>query len=99
MELRNPKVDLVATYLNISKDPETSGRTAEILAPSLDQRVASRNASEASRGRSRHHAFELHPEAQDQKLAAIKEKADGFDDYLYPAQVNPPPGDAESFDS
>ncbi len=31
MNLRNRQVELVATYLDISKDPEIAGRTAEIL--------------------------------------------------------------------
>ena len=96
MDLRNPKVESVATYLDISKDPETSGRTAEILAPSLDQ--ASSMAKTLQKLPEVARAITLSsfiPEAQDQKLAAIKEKADGLHDYLYPAQVKPPPGDAE----
>ena len=96
MDLRNPKVESVATYLDISKDPETSGRTAEILAPSLDQ--ASSMAKTLQKLSEVARAITLSsfiPEAQDQKLAAIKEKADELHDYLYPAQVKPPPGDAE----
>ena len=35
MNLRSPDVELVATYLDLKKDPETAGRTIEVLAPSV----------------------------------------------------------------
>ena len=96
MDLRNPKVESVATYLDISKDPETSGRTAEILAPSLPQANSMaktlRELPEVAR------AITLQsfvPEGQDRKLESIKQAADSLHDDLNPAQVLPPPSDAE----
>ena len=35
MDLRNPHVESVATYLDLKKDPEMSGQTIEVLEPSL----------------------------------------------------------------
>jgi hopanoid biosynthesis associated RND transporter like protein HpnN len=96
MDLRNPKVESVATYLDISKGPEVAGRTAEILAPSLDQANDMAKTLQALPEVAR--AITLSrfiPEGQDQKLAAIKEKADLLHDNLHPAQVKALPTDAE----
>lgn len=96
MDLRNPKVELVATYLDISKDPEVAGRTAEILAPSLDQANEMAKTLQALPEVAR--AITLSsfiPEGQDQRLAAIKEKANLLHDNLHPAQVKALPTDAE----
>ncbi len=96
MDLRNPNEELVATYLDISKNPETSGRTAEILAPSLQE--ASRMAKTLSALPEAARAITLEsfvPEGQEQKLKAIKEAADGLHDGLYPAKAAPPPSDED----
>ena len=96
MDLRNPKVELVATYLDISKDPEVAGRTAEILAPSLDQANEMAKTLQALPEVARTITLSSFvPEGQDQKLAAIKEKAGLLHDNLYPAQVKRQPTDAE----
>ncbi len=96
MDLRNPNVESVATYLDISKDPEMSGRTAEVLAPSLKQADSLAKTLQALPEVAR--AITLSsfvPEGQNQKLAAIQEKANDLHDNLYPAQVSPAPSDAE----
>ena len=96
MNLRNPKVELVATYLDISKDPEMAGRTAEILAPSLGQANKLAKTLQALPEVAR--AITLSsftPDGQDQKLAAIKEKDGQLHDDLYPARVKAPPAGAE----
>jgi len=96
MNLRNPKVESVATYLDISKDPETSGRTAEILAPSLEQANAIAKKMSALPEVAR--AITLSsfvPEDQDPKLQAIRETAGKLHDTLNPAQVQPPPSDSD----
>ena len=77
MNLRNPKVESVATYFDISKNPETAGRTAEILAPSLEQ--ANSMAKTLSELPEVARAITLQsfvPEGQDQKLQAIRETAE-----------------------
>ncbi len=96
MNLRNPKVELVATYLDISKDAEVAGRTAEIVAPSLDQANDMAKTLQALPEVARAMTLSTFiPEGQDQKLAAIKEKADLLHDNLHPAQVKALPTDAE----
>ena len=97
MDLRNPKVELVATYLEIGKgNPEIAGQTAELLAPSLGQANKMANTMQALpevAGAITLSSFI--PEGQDQKLAAIKKAADDLEDDLYPAEVKPQPTDAE----
>ncbi len=96
MNLRNPKVESVATYLDISKNPEVAGRTAEILAPSLDKANSIAKTVQALPEVAR--AITLSsfiPEGQDQKLAAIKQTADQMHDDLHPAQVKASPTDSE----
>jgi hypothetical protein len=96
MHMRNPKVESVATYLDLRKDPETAGRTAEILAPSLEKagEIAKRMSTlpEVSR------VITLNtfiPDDQDQKLQMIKRAADELSPALNPANVQPAPDDAE----
>jgi uncharacterized protein len=96
MNLRNPKVESIATYRDISKDPETSGRTAEILAPSLAKAddLASRLRALPEVGR----AITLSnfiPEGQDKKLEEIAKTAADLRERLYPAETQPAPSDAE----
>ncbi len=97
MDLRNPKVESVATYLDISKgNPQIAGQTAELLAPSLDQANGIAKTLQALpevAGAITLSSFI--PEGQDQKLAAIKKAADDLEDDLYPAEVKPAPTDAE----
>ncbi len=77
MHLRNPKVESVATYLDLKKDPETAGRTAEILAPTLQQadEIAKRLSAlpEVARAVT---LSSFVPAGQDQKLQMIKQTAD-----------------------
>ena len=73
-----------------------AGRTAEILAPSLDQANDMAKILQALPEVAR--AITLAsfiPEGQDQKLTAIKEKASLLHDNLHPAQVKALPTDAE----
>ncbi|HXW22016.1 MAG TPA: MMPL family transporter [Rhodomicrobium sp.] len=97
MDLRNPKVESVATYLDISKvNPEIAGQTAEILAPSLDQANTIAKTLQALPEVARAITISnFIPEGQDQKLATIKKTAGELHDDLFPAQVKPPPTDAE----
>ncbi len=100
MNLRNRQVESVATYLDISKDPEIAGRTAEILAPSLQ--VADATAKTLGALPEVARAMTLSsfiPEDQDAKLDAIKKTADELREELYPAQIAPPPSDDESVTS
>ncbi len=100
MNLRNPKVELVATYLDISKDPEMSGRTAEILAPSLQQADSIAKKMSALPEVARAITLDSFiPEGQDQKLGAIAETEKKLHNDLNPAQVKAQPSDEETVTS
>jgi uncharacterized protein len=96
MDLRNPKVESVATYLDLKKNPETAGQTAEILAPSLPQadEIANRLSAlpEVSRAMT---LSSFIPADQDQKLQMIKQTADGISGILNPSNIRPAPRDGE----
>jgi uncharacterized protein len=100
MNLRNPNVESIATYRDISRNPEMSGRTAEILAPSLEEADAVakkvRELPEVARAIT---LSSFIPEGQDKKLADIKQTADDMRERLYPAATEPPPTDAETVSS
>jgi hopanoid biosynthesis associated RND transporter like protein HpnN len=100
MHLRNPKVESVATYLDLKKDPETAGRTAEILAPTLQQadEIAKRLSALPEIAR----AITLSsfvPAGEDQKLQMIKQTADEVSGTLNPPNVRPAPSDDEAVKS
>jgi uncharacterized protein len=100
MNLRNAKVESVATYLDISKDPETTGRTAEILEPSLQDANSLANRLRGLPEVDR--AITLSsfiPEGQDGKLEAIGKTAADLRDDLTPAERQSPPGDGEIVES
>jgi uncharacterized protein len=96
MNLRNPNVESIATYLDISKDPETSGRTAEILAPSLkDADALAKKVRELPEVGRAITLSSFIPEGQDKKVEEIRKAAGNLHDNLYPGSAEPPPTDAE----
>ncbi len=96
MDLRNPKAESVATYLDLSKDPETVGLTAEILAPSLEKadEIAKRmiRLPEVSRAMT---LSSFVPPGQDQKLQMIKRTAGELSGIINPPNILPAPSDAD----
>jgi hopanoid biosynthesis associated RND transporter like protein HpnN len=96
MDLRSPKVESVSTYLELRKDPEVTGRTAEILAPSLSGADALAKKLSALPEVSRVMTLSTFvPEGQDQKLAEIRETAAGLIPVISPEQTRPAPTDEE----
>jgi hopanoid biosynthesis associated RND transporter like protein HpnN len=97
MNLRSPSVESVATYLDLRKDPETSGRTVEILAPSLEQaNVLAQKLSALPEVSQAMTLSSFVPEDQDQKLARIGQASASLSSVLNPQQVRPAPTDAEN---
>ncbi|HXW22240.1 MAG TPA: MMPL family transporter, partial [Rhodomicrobium sp.] len=85
MNLRNPNVESVATYLDVKKDPETAGRTMEVLTPS----VADADALAAELGALPEvmRAMTLSsfvPEGQDKKIVLINQAASDLNETLNP---------------
>ncbi len=87
MNLRSPNVELVATYLDVKKDPETSGRTIEVLTPSLADAEALAAKLSAIPAVSRVTTVNSFvPEGQDKKIVLISQAAAELNETLNPKQ-------------
>ncbi len=97
MNLRSPNVESVATYLDLRKDPESSGRTVEILAPSLDNANAlAKKLSALPEVSQTITLSSFVPEDQDKKLAMISQASSSLSNVLNPQQIRPAPTDQEN---
>ena len=96
MNLRSPKVESIATYLDLAKDPQMSVHTAEVLAPSVDAAAETAKKLSALPQVARVMTLDSFvPEDQDAKLAIIQKTAKALQAQLKPASKRPAPGDAE----
>jgi hypothetical protein len=97
LHLRNPKVESVATFLELRRDPRTGANAVEIITPNLAaatgvaQRVSS--LPQVSQTMTLN---TLVPGDQDVKLDLIRKAASTLGPSLYPAAVKPPPSDQEN---
>ncbi len=100
LHLRSPKVESVATFLELRRDPDAGANAIEIMAPDLAaasaiaQKVAA--LPEVSQART---LASFVPADQDAKLALIGEAAEKIDAGLNPKETDPPPGDKEIIDA
>ena len=96
MNLRNPKVESVSTFLDLSKNPQTAPNTIEILQPSL---AAARDvAAQAAALPEVDHVItidSLIPKDQEEKLRLVEHAARQLRDALAPKE-KPAPTDAET---
>jgi hypothetical protein len=96
MNLRSPDVESVSTYFDLKKDPETAGRTAEVLTPSAADAaaLAAKLAAlpEVLRATT---LSSFVPEDQDKKIQLISQTAAELADVLNPKAMQPPPSDEE----
>jgi hopanoid biosynthesis associated RND transporter like protein HpnN len=96
INLNNPKVESIATYLDLRSDPATGASTIEVLAPSLAE--ANKVANRISALPEVSHVMTIEsfvPSDQSQKLEAIAQAAKALGPTL--AQTpNPQPTDPES---
>jgi hopanoid biosynthesis associated RND transporter like protein HpnN len=97
INLRSPKVESVATFLELRRDPEAGANSIEILAPSLAEAnaIGKRLAPlpEVSRTMTLQNFV---PEGQDEKLAQIRNAAKALEPVLNPRRVSARPSDAEN---
>jgi hopanoid biosynthesis associated RND transporter like protein HpnN len=97
LNLRSAKVESVATYLDLMKDPAATGNNIEILAPSLAQA-----ASLGRRLRALPEVAEVMslesfvPEGQTEKLRTIREAAELISPTLNPLELRPPPAERDT---
>jgi hypothetical protein len=96
MNLRSPKVESIATYLDLRRDPNTGSNSVQVLAPSLAdaQRVAEQVAPlpEVDRVLTLN---SLIPSDQDQKLALISQTGKTLEP-AFKAAPRPAPSDADN---
>ncbi len=99
MNLRNPKSESIATYLDLRRDPATGASAIDVLAPSLAVANQMKERLEKVPEVSRVVTLETFvPDNQEAKLAAIRKAAAA----LAPAfaePVKPPPTDAENVEA
>ena len=97
MNLRSPKAELVATYLELKSDPESGANDVQVLEPTLaqaDQMAAKLRAlPEVSRVTT---LSTFIPDHQDEKLALIHNAAQTLDAALNPKTQASPTSDAQT---
>lgn len=97
MHLRSPKVESIATYLDLIKDPATSPNSIDVLAPNVDAVPALSKRLEGLDAVAKVISIDTFvPRDQDQKLATIQETAQLLAPALNPVRKPPPPTDAEN---
>jgi hypothetical protein len=100
VNLRSPKVESVATYLELSRDPESNTNTIGVLAPSLKEAdvIAARLAKlpEVSRVMT---LSSFVPDRQNEKLALIRATRKNLATALDPKEATDPPTDAENLEA
>ena len=97
MHLRSPKVESIATYLDLIKDPATSPNSIDVLAPNVDAVPELTKRLEGLEAVAKVISIDTFvPRDQDQKLATIQETAQLLGPALNPARKPPPPTDAEN---
>ena len=97
VNLQSPESASVITYRELQSDPQTSGNSAEVLAPSLEQAnaVAKRLAAlpEVSRVLT---LSSFIPSDQEQKIAALKAASQRLGAALNPPRQQPAPTDQDN---
>ncbi|NVN87691.1 MAG: MMPL family transporter [Rhodopseudomonas sp.] len=100
INLRNPKVESIATFLDLRKDPNTGANAVNVMAPSEDaaREVAAKlnKLPEVSRTMS---LDTFVPDDQPAKLKLIKEGAKLLEPALNPGSIDPAPTDAENIEA
>jgi uncharacterized protein len=97
LNLRSPRVESIATYLELRSDPETGASAIQILAPSLAEAGAIEE--KLSKLPQTKRVMSLNgfvPPDQERKLAAIKEVAEGLNPAFQPDSALPAPSDQEN---
>jgi uncharacterized protein len=100
LNLRSPKVESVATLLDLMKDPNTDTNTIDVLVPSLAEApplmARLQQLPEVARVTSLESFI---PQDQDEKLAIIAPVASSLLPLLDPAREKEPPTDAEDVEA
>ena len=97
INLRNPNVELIATFLDLRRDPITGANAISVLAPNLEavKPIEERLAKLPEVSQVRTLNFFV-PADQDKKLAVIKEARDKIEPSFKPDAAQEPPADADN---
>jgi hypothetical protein len=96
INLRSPKAESIATYLDLRRDPNMNSHTAEVLAPSADAADAIAKKLTALPQVARTRTIDSFvPDDQPEKLAHIHAAATALQRALNPDATKPAPSDAE----
>ena len=97
LHLRNPKVESVATFLELRKDPRTGANAVEIIAPNLAAATdTGRRLSSLPQVSQTTTLDSLVPGDQEAKLELIRNAASAIGPSLNPAAAKPAPTDQEN---
>ena len=97
LHLKSPKAESVATLLDLSRDPNTTPNTLDVLAPSLADAAAL--AQRLDQLPEVDHSITLAsfvPQDQEKKLALIEDAALLLDPVLNPTPIRSPPSDDDT---
>jgi hopanoid biosynthesis associated RND transporter like protein HpnN len=97
LHLRSPKVESMATLLDLMADPQTTPNTLDALTASVDAAVAlARRLEQLPEVDHTLTLASFVPEQQPEKLALIEDAALLLEPVLDPGQTLPPPGDEDT---
>jgi hopanoid biosynthesis associated RND transporter like protein HpnN len=97
LNLRNPKVESIATYLELRSDPNTGASAIQVLAPSLAEASAvEEKLAKLPQTKQVRSLDDFVPPDQDRKLAAIKEIAETLGPAFQPDSALSAPSDQEN---
>jgi hopanoid biosynthesis associated RND transporter like protein HpnN len=97
LNLRSPKVESVATFLELRRDPDAGANSIEILAPSLADATAKASQLAALPQVSRTMTLQnFVPDGQTEKLAQLRTAAKALEPVLNPTRVSARPSDADN---
>ena len=100
LHLQSPKVESVATFLELRKNPQTGANAIEIEAPDLAAANATAQRLSALPQVSQTRTLsDLVPGDQDEKLKLIHDAATAIDASLNPREVDRPPTDQEDIEA
>ena len=98
--LRNPKVESVATYLELASDPRSGTNAIDLVAPDLAAAEATAQRMSALPQVSQAITLgNLIPQDQDAKLKLVGDAAVKIGPSLNPTEVDPPPTEQENLDA
>ena len=97
LHLRNPKVQSVATFLELRKDPQTGANAIEIVAPNLGAADATaKRLAAAPQVAQTKTLSRLVPADQEQKRALIRKAAETIEKSIDPSEVSRRPTDQQN---